>query len=288
MAKKKHKLKEQKRKEAKLSGLDDLRATAAAQDEVKPTASEGSKVEEVSTTETQVALENEDNKDEASTKDMEENKQTTEGDEDKDANDKSRFTERGGRRLFSNHMVLNDAQHPKSKWYVLHTYSGHEGRVTETMLQRIQTLGLENRVFEILIPTQEKIQIRGGKKNNVTEKLFPGYLMVRMILDDDTWLAVRSTPGITGFVGMGNKPSPISAVEVKNIQKFMTISAPKFKDTFTKGEAVKIIDGPFADLLGTVNEIDDERGQLKVLVSIFGRETPVELDFLQVQKISSN
>jgi transcriptional antiterminator NusG len=198
---------------------------------------------------------------------------------------KTKFTERGGRRQFSNHLILNEAQHPKARWYVLHTYSGHEGRVTETLIQRIQTLELDNRVFEILIPTQEKIQIQSGKKSNVTEKIFPGYIMIRLILDDETWLAVRTTPGITGFVGIGDKPAPISALEVKNIQKFMTISAPKFKDAFSKGEAVKITDGPFSDLLGAVNEVDDERGKLKVLVSIFGRETPVELDFLQVSKI---
>jgi transcriptional antiterminator NusG len=196
------------------------------------------------------------------------------------------FTERGsGNKAISGHIVVNEAQHPKSQWYVVHTYSGHEGRVAQTLVQRVQALGLENRVFEILIPTQEKIQIKGGRKSKVNEKIFPGYMLIRMILDDDTWLATRTTQGITGFVGTGSKPTPISAAEVKTIRKFTQVAAPRFKTKFTRNEAVKIMDGPFTDFLGTVDTIDEERGKLKVLVSIFGRETPIELDFLQVQKI---
>lgn len=291
MAKKKHKLKEQKRKELKVASLSDLAAggeNEGQKDTVPPEAAQGYDTEDTSTesptppTSPAATEEKVDLSEKSSTLgDNPTSPEAAQGQEDS----KATFQERGGKRKFSNHVVLNESQHPKSHWYVLHTYSGHEGRVTETLIQRIQTLGLENRVFEILIPTQEKIQISSGKKSNVTEKLFPGYLLVRLILDDDTWLAVRTTPGITGFVGMGNKPSPIAGGKVKDIQKFMSISAPKFKDTFSKGEAVKITDGPFSDMLGTVNEIDDERGKLKVLVSIFGRETPVELDFLQVQKI---
>ena len=272
MSKKKRKLKDQKRKEEKQTGLSGLAEVVAGETEEQTDEK----------TEVQKNVENVETE-ELKNGRTEESKAETPTEEKEDV--KTKFTERGGRRMFSNHLTLNEAQHPKSKWYVLHTYSGHEGRVTETLIQRIQTLGLENRVFEILIPTQEKIQISSGKKSNVTEKIFPGYLMIRLILDDDTWLAIRTTQGITGFVGMGNKPSPISAAEVKTIQKFMTISTPKFKKTFSKGEAVKITDGPFSDLLGTVNDIDDERGKVKVLVSIFGRETPVELDFLQVSKI---
>jgi len=274
MSKKKHKIKNKKKKEKKLVGLAGL--TDSATDNA-------SQVEE---NDVEVAKVDKKSKDGDI---VDESKKTSEDsptvDESGDENEGTKFTERGGRRTFSNHIILNDAPNPKSKWYVLHTYSGHEGRVTETLIQRIQTLGLENRVFEILIPTQEKIQIQSGRKSNVTEKIFPGYLMIRLILDDDTWLAVRTTQGITGFVGIGNKPSPISATEVKSIQKFMAITTPKFKSKFTKGEAVKITDGPFSDLLGTINEIDEERGKVKVLVSIFGRETPVELDFLQVTKI---
>lgn len=274
MAKKKHKLKDQKKKQKKLDSLDQL----AVDDQVEEEQNQATTQENQPVKEDQLE----------SSKKEEPDKNKAEKDEDQNAESKKSdtgFTERGGKKAFSNHILLNEAQHPKAKWYVLHTYSGHEGRVTETLIQRIQTLNLENRVFEILVPTQEKIQIQSGKKSNVTEKIFPGYIMVRLILDDDTWLAVRTTPGITGFVGMGNKPTPISAAEVKNIQKFMTIAAPKFKNTFSKGEAIKIVDGPFSEMLGTINEIDDERGKVKVLVSIFGRETPVELDFLQVTKI---
>ena len=139
--------------------------------------------------------------------------------------------------------------------------------------------------MDILVPTQEKIEIKEGRKNAVKEKIFPGYLLIKMILDDNTWLAVRTTPGITSFVGMANKPTPLADQEVQTIQKFMSMEAPKFKTAFSLGEAVKIIDGPFSEFLGSISEIDEAKGKLKVMVSIFGRETPVELDFLQVAKL---
>lgn len=183
------------------------------------------------------------------------------------------------------HIVLSELKDKRSQWYVAHTYSGHEAKVAEQLRQRIFSLGLEDKIFELLVPTQEKIEIRAGAKKTVKEKLFPGYLLIKMILTDQSWLAVRTTTGITGFVGMGNKPTPIDEEEVKAIQKFMKLEAPKFKAKFSSGEAVKITDGPFENFLGTVQEIDEEQGKLKVLVSIFGRETPVELDFLQVSKI---
>lgn len=173
----------------------------------------------------------------------------------------------------------------QARWYVVHTYSGHEARVAEQLKQRVETMHLEDYVREILIPTQDKIEIRAGAKQQVKEKIFPGYLLVKMILTDNSWTTVRTTNGITGFVGVGNKPTPLAEEEVEAIQKFMKQAAPKFKAKFTVGEAVKIIDGPFADFLGSVENIDDEKGKVKVLVSIFGRETPVELDFLQVSKI---
>ena len=144
---------------------------------------------------------------------------------------------------------------------------------------------LTDYVLEILIPTQNKIQIKKGQKFSVQEKLFPGYMLVKLVLTDDSWLAVRTTQGVTGFVGMGNQPTPLPQSEVDNIMKFMAMEAPKYKAAFSIGEAVKIIEGPFADFLGSVESIDDAKGKVKVLVSIFGRETPVELDFLQVQKI---
>ena len=173
----------------------------------------------------------------------------------------------------------------KPKWYVVHTYAGSEDKVKNTLIQRIKSMGLEDKVLEIIVPTAKKIEIRGGKKQEVREKIFPGYLLVKMILTDDSWLAVRTTPGITSFIGVGNKPTPLSQKEVDAILKFMKMEAPKFKTKFSVGEAVKITDGPFAEFLGTIDEIDEEKGKVKVLVSIFGRETPVELDFLQISKL---
>lgn len=170
-------------------------------------------------------------------------------------------------------------------WFVVHTYSGHENKVTHALKQRIAAMQLEKKIFEIVVPTRNIVVVRHGKKEETKEKIFPGYIIVRMKLDDESWLAVRTTPGVTSFVGIGNKPTPISQKEVEAILKFSQLSAPKFKTKFSKGEAVKIIDGPFADFLGTIDSIDDDKGKVKVLVSIFGRETPVELDFLQVSKL---
>jgi transcriptional antiterminator NusG len=154
-----------------------------------------------------------------------------------------------------------------------------------SLKQRTETMKLTDRILEIVIPTQEQIQIRSGKKQQVTEKIFPGYILVRMLLDDNSWLTVRTTQGVTGFVGVGDKPTPISDEEVTTIQRFMNQDAPKYRAKFTTGEAVKIVDGPFAEFLGSIESIDEERGKVKVLVSIFGRETPVELDFLQIKKL---
>lgn len=190
-----------------------------------------------------------------------------------------------GKKKIPSHIIISKEVHKDAKWFVVHTSSGHEIRVMETLRQRIEVMEMKNKVFELLVPTQDKIIIRSGKKVQIKEKIFPGYLLVRMILDDPTWLAVRTTAGITGFVGAGNKPTPLSELEVKNIQKFVSSPAPRFKTKFSVSEAVKITDGPFSDFLGTIHEIDNEKGKVKVLVSIFGRETPVELDFLQIQKV---
>lgn len=194
--------------------------------------------------------------------------------------------ERGtGNKKIPGHIILSETTDEKAKWYVVHTSSGHEVRVMETLRQRVETMNLGGNIFEMLVPTQDKIIIRAGKKATIKEKIFPGYLLIKMILDDPTWLAVRTTAGITGFVGTGNNPTPLSNAEVANIQKFISAPAPRFKTKFSVGEAVKISDGPFADFLGTIHELDEEKGKVKVLVSIFGRETPVELDFLQIQKV---
>lgn len=184
-----------------------------------------------------------------------------------------------------NLVIISEEANPKARWYVVHAYSGHERKVAEALKQRAQTLHLTNKILSVLIPTQEKIQIRRGQKKTVKEKIFPGYMLVQMEMTDDAWLAVRTTQGVTGFVGMSSKPTPLPKHEVEAIQKYMSQVEPQFKADFVEGEAVKITDGPFADFLGTVDSIDEEKGQVKVLINIFGRETPVEMDFLQVQKV---
>ncbi len=177
------------------------------------------------------------------------------------------------------------ADPPGTCWYVVHTYSGHENKVAHTLKQRIESEHLEKKILDVLVPTQDKIEIKGGKKVNVNEKIFPGYILVKMVLDDVSWLAVRTTQGVTSFVGMGNKPTPISEAEVATIVKFTQTEAPMYKQVFMPNDTVKIVDGPFADFIGKIDNVDQEKGKVKVLVSIFGRETPVELDFLQVQKL---
>jgi len=180
--------------------------------------------------------------------------------------------------------VINAAS-AEGKWYIIHTYAGHENKVARSLKQRVDSMGFEDRVFDIIVPTRNTIKVSQGKKESIKEKIFPGYVLVKMKLDDETWFMVRSTQGVTSFIGAGNKPTPISEDEVKAIQKFMNMEEPLYKVAFTVGEAVKITDGPFTDFLGTIDSIDETRGKLRVLVSIFGRETPVELDFLQVKKL---
>ena len=176
-------------------------------------------------------------------------------------------------------------QPANTRWYVIHTYSGHENKVATTLKQRVETMHLQGKIFDIVVPTRNIVTVKHGKKSEEKEKIFPGYILVKMVLDDETWLAVRTTQGVTAFVGSGSKPTPISEKEVQTILKFMQMEAPKYKTSFSIGEAVKIVDGPFSDFLGAIDSIDEGKGKLKVLVSIFGRETPVELDFLQVTKL---
>ena len=171
------------------------------------------------------------------------------------------------------------------KWYIVHTYAGHENKVATQLMQRVETMGFQDHIFEVIVPTRDTIKVTQGKKETIKEKIFPGYVLIRMILEDETWVLVRSTQGVTAFIGAGNKPTPISEQEVQAIQKFIKMDQPTYKAAFSVGEAVKITDGPFTDFLGTVESIDEARGKIHVLVSIFGRETPVELDFLQVKKI---
>jgi transcription termination/antitermination protein NusG len=173
---------------------------------------------------------------------------------------------------------------PPGRWYVLHTYSGYENKVKRTIESRVEALDLTDRVYDVIVPTQEEVEIKAGQRHTVEKKVFPGYVLVRMDLDDDTFYALKNTPGVTGFVNINNKPSPLEDAEVDNILKGMTAEAPKVKVTFQMGDTVRITDGPFADFRGEIDEINHERGKMKVLVSFFGRETPVELDFLQAER----
>jgi len=169
-------------------------------------------------------------------------------------------------------------------WYVIHCYSGYENKVRHNLEQRIETMGMKDRIFDVVIPTQEEIEVREGKRRTVERHIFPGYVLVNMSLSEESWYVVRNTPGVTGFVGMGNLPTALRPEEVSQIIKRMEADAPTVKVTFKVGERVRIIDGPFNDFRGTVSEIDMERTKVRVMVSFFGRETPVELDFLQVEK----
>ncbi len=170
-------------------------------------------------------------------------------------------------------------------WYVIHCYSGYENKVKHNLEQRIETMRMQDKIFQVVIPTVEEIEVKDGKRRTVERRVFPGYVLVQMILDDESWSVVRNTPGVTGFVGMGNRPTPLRPEEVQAIMKRMEAEAPRVKVTYKAGQKVRIIDGPFRDFIGVVDTIDEERTKVRVLVSFFGRDTPVELDFLQVERV---
>lgn len=170
-------------------------------------------------------------------------------------------------------------------WYAIHTYSGYEDNVARNLKQRIESLGFENKIFSVLVPKEKKIKIKGGKRETIEEKIYPGYVLVEMIVDDASWYVVRNTPNVTGFIGAGTVPTPLAGTEVETLMKRMGVDEPKYKIDVAVGDRVKITDGPFKDFDGKVSEVDAEKGRIKVLVTIFGRETPVELDFLQIRKI---
>jgi len=170
-------------------------------------------------------------------------------------------------------------------WYVIHCYSGYEYKVKHNLEQRLETMQMQDKIFEVVIPTEEEIEVKDGKRRTIERRVFPGYLLVQMIMDDDSWYVVRNTPGVTGFVGMGNRPAPLRPEEVQAIMKRMEAEAPRVKVTFRLGQKVRIVDGPFNEFIGVVDDIDMERTKVRVLVSFFGRDTPVELDFLQVEKV---
>ncbi len=177
------------------------------------------------------------------------------------------------------------ATHPDAKWYVIHTYSGYENKVKTNLEHRVESMGAQEQIFQVIIPTEDEIEIRDGQRRTVQKKVFPGYVLVQMLLTDHSWHVVRNTPGVTGFVGSGSKPTPLLDQEVKQILKAMRREAPKIKVSFSRGERVKVVDGPFTDFIGVVDDINLEKGKVRVLVSFFGRETPVELDFLQVTRV---
>jgi len=170
-------------------------------------------------------------------------------------------------------------------WYAVHTYSGYEDAVARNLRQRIESMGMEGKIFDVLVPTEKKIRIKNGRRRIVEEKIYPGYVLVEMIVTDDSWYVVRNTPRVTGFVGSGTTPTPLSAEEIAELQKRMGVEEPKFKIEVQAGDPVKITDGPFKDFDGKVSEVDEEKGKVKVLVSMFGRDTPVELDSLQIKKL---
>jgi transcriptional antiterminator NusG len=171
-----------------------------------------------------------------------------------------------------------------TEWYVIHSYSGYENKVEKNLLNRIESMGMQNKIFQVVVPTEEEVELKDGHRRTIERRVFPGYILVEMVLDEDSWYVVRNTPGVTGFVGSGNKPTALRPDEVDKILKRMEAEAPKIKVSFRVGEKVRIVEGPFEDFMGTVDEIDLDRGRVKVLVNFFGRETPIELDFLQVER----
>jgi transcription termination/antitermination protein NusG len=181
--------------------------------------------------------------------------------------------------------MAKQSQHHGRAWYVLHTYSGYEDNVARNLRQRIESMDMQDLIFDVMVPVEKKIKIKSGKRNIIEEKIYPGYVLVDMIVTDASWYVVRNTPNVTGFIGLGTTPTPVDPREIETLKKRMGVSEPKYKIDIKAGEAVKITDGPFKEFDGKVSEVDEEKGRVKVLVSIFGRETPVELDFLQVSKI---
>ncbi|MBI5668160.1 MAG: transcription termination/antitermination protein NusG [Chloroflexi bacterium] len=174
---------------------------------------------------------------------------------------------------------------PEKQWYVVHCYSGQENKVRHAIEQRIETMGMRDKIFDVIVPTEEEIEVKEGKRRTVERRVFPGYILVEMKMDEDSWYVVRNTPGVTGFVGMGNDPTPLRQEEVKQIMDRMSDEAPKVKVTFKVGQKVRIIDGPFNDFIGTVAALDADKSKVRVMVNFFGRDTPVELDFLEVEKV---
>lgn len=181
--------------------------------------------------------------------------------------------------------VLTDKGDSGKQWYVIHCYSGYENKVRHAIEQRIETMGMRDKIFDVIVPTEEEIEVKEGKRRTVERRVFPGYILVEMKMDEDSWYVVRNTPGVTGFVGMGNDPTPLRPEEVRQIIDRMAQEAPKPRLTYKVGQKVRIIEGPFNDFIGTVAAIDMDKSKVRVMVNFFGRDTPVELDFLEVEKV---
>lgn len=181
--------------------------------------------------------------------------------------------------------MAKQTQHHGRAWYVIHTYSGYEENVARNLKQRIESMDMQELIFDVIVPKEKKIKIKAGKRMVVEERIYPGYVLVDMIVTDASWYVVRNTPNVTGFIGLGTTPTPVDPREIELLKKRMGVAEPKYKIDVKLGDSIKINEGPFKDFDGKVEEIDDAKGKVKVLVSIFGRETPVELDFLQIRKI---
>ena len=181
---------------------------------------------------------------------------------------------------------VKEEAEPKGKaWYVIHSYSGYEDRVKRNLEQRIESMGMQDKIFQVIVPTEEEIEIRGGERRIVERRVFPGYILVEMIMDETSWYVVRNTPGVTGFVGMGNKPTPLSAEEVEKIMKRIEAAEPKIKVSFRVGQKVRVTEGAFANFVGVVDELYPEKGKARIMVSMFGRDTPMEVDLLHLERV---
>ena len=181
--------------------------------------------------------------------------------------------------------MAKQSQHHGKAWYVIHTYSGYEDTVARNLTQRVESMDMQEYIFDVIVPKEKKIRIKNGKRTLVDERIYPGYVLVNMIVTDASWYVVRNTPNVTGFIGLGTTPTPVNPEEIRTIKKRMGVTEPKYRVDVNVGDAIKITEGPFKDFDGKVQEVDEEKGKVKVLVSIFGRETPVELDFLQMKRV---
>ncbi|HMQ50762.1 MAG TPA: transcription termination/antitermination protein NusG [Anaerolineae bacterium] len=203
--------------------------------------------------------------------------------EDADENDAS--VEGGSPNGGDDDLLEQPSRPAGTQWYVIHSYSGYENKVQKNLFHRIESMGMQDMIFQVVVPTEEEVELKDGHRRTVERRVFPGYILVEMILDDDSWYVVRNTPGVTGFVGSGNKPIPLRQEEVDKILKRMEAEAPKVKVSFKVGDRVRIVEGPFEDFMGTVDDIDLDKTRVRVLVNFFGRETPLDLDFLQVERV---